>query len=30
MRKLVHLVYGILKSGKAFDAFYGQQMPIAA
>jgi len=30
MRKLAHLVYGILKSGKAFDAHYGQQMPIAA
>lgn len=30
MRKLVHLVYGVVKSGKAFDVNYGQQMPIAA
>lgn len=30
MRKLVHQAYGILKSGKAFDAQHGQQMPIAA
>lgn len=30
MRKLVHLAYGILKSGKAFDPQYGKQMPIAA
>lgn len=30
MRKLVHLVYGVLKSGKAFDVHSGQQMPIAA
>jgi len=30
MRKLVHLVYGIIRSGKAFDLHHGQQMPIAA
>lgn len=30
MRKLVHLAYGILKSGKAFDPDFGKQMPIAA
>jgi transposase len=30
MRKLIHLAYGILKSGRAFDPHYGQQMPIAA
>lgn len=30
MRKLVHLVYGVVKSGKAFDLNYQQQMPIAA
>lgn len=30
MRKLIHLAFGILKSGKAFDANYLQQMPLAA
>ena len=30
MRKLVHLAYGILKSGRAFDPHYGHQMPVAA
>jgi transposase len=30
MRKLVHLVYGILKSGRAFDPHFGLQMPLAA
>ena len=31
MRKLLHLAFGILKSGKAFDANYQQhQMPLAA
>lgn len=30
MRKLIHQVYGILKSGMAFDPHYGKQMPIAA
>ena len=30
MRKLIHLAYGILKSGKAFDPHFGKQMPIAA
>jgi transposase len=30
MRKLIHLAYGILKSGQAFDPNYGQQMPVAA
>ena len=30
MRKLVHLAYGILKSGRAFDPNYAHQMPIAA
>jgi transposase len=30
MRKLLHLAYGILKSGRAFDPNYAHQMPIAA
>jgi transposase len=30
MRKLVHLAYGVLKSGRAFDPHYGKQMPVAA
>lgn len=30
MRKLLHLAYGVLKSGKAFDPLYGKQMPFAA
>lgn len=30
MRKLIHLVFGILKSGRAFDPNYGQQIQIAA
>jgi len=30
MRKLIHLAYGILKSGRAFDANYGQSVAIAA
>ena len=30
MRKLVHLAYGILKSGRAFDPHYGHPMPVAA
>lgn len=30
MQKLIHLAYGILKSERAFDPHYGQQMPIAA
>lgn len=30
MRKLVHLAYGILKSGRAFDPHYGDQMLAAA
>jgi len=30
MRKLIHLAYGIIKSGKAFIPNYGKQMPIAA
>ena len=30
MRKLVHLAYGVLKSGRAFDPHYGHPMPLAA
>lgn len=30
MRKLVHLAYGILKSGRAFDPNYVQQIAVAA
>ena len=30
MRKLIHLAYGVLKSGRAFDPHYGDPMPIAA
>ena len=30
MRKLIHLAYGILKSGRAFDPNYANQMPVAA
>lgn len=30
MRKLIHLAYGVLKSGRAFDPNYGQQIPLAA
>lgn len=30
MRKLLHLAFGILKSGQAFDANYQHQMPLAA
>jgi transposase len=30
MRKLIHLAYGILKSGRAFDPHYGNPMPAAA
>ena len=29
MRKLLHLAYGILKSGKPFDINYGQKLKIA-
>lgn len=30
MRKLLHLAYGILKSGRIFDLHHGEQTPIAA
>jgi len=30
MRKLIHLAYGILKSGRPFEANYGQSVAIAA
>lgn len=30
MRKLIHLAYGVLKSGRAFDPNYGQQIPLVA
>jgi len=30
MRKLLHLAYGVLKSGRPFDLNFGQSMPIAA
>jgi transposase len=30
MRKLLHLAYGILKSGQRFDPHYGQEMLLAA
>jgi transposase len=30
MRKLIHLAYGILKSGRAFDPHFVHQMPVAA
>lgn len=30
MRKLLHLAYGVLKSGRPFDPFYGQSVVLAA
>ena len=30
MRKLIHVVYGVLKSGKAYDPHFNDRMPVAA
>ena len=30
MRKLLHLAYGVVKSGKAFDPHYGKSMLVTA